>query len=320
MVSTILHVEDDPALRGVVELAFASFGFRGAMIPADSVAQTKARLEEATKSGSRIELIISDMNLPDGTGLDIVRDVRSSPEWKTTPVLILSGDVDPKTVGKAYALGANAYLDKAPRGRSLSEVLRSAYQHWTQDVVLPRAPEKPERIYRTLTRAMSIRHRHAELYQRLAELFSDTRSEATFWLSRALVESNVINLLAFLRNHVHDRDFTDVPLDQIADMQDELEKMLGEGERQLERGPLTRDTAYRLVIDLVTAANLLVLSRRISNLSPKVAVVMHTFHDFLVRTVHDVAVWIDLHATDPALRERAVHMRTRLAALTAQAA
>ncbi len=142
MLSTILHVEDDLALRGLVNLAFESFGFRGTFITAGSVEEATKRLEQAASSGERIDLIISDMNLPDGTGLEIVRDVRASSEWRATPVLILSGDVNPRIVGKAYALGANAYLDKSPRGRPLSELLRSLYQHWTHDVVLLSPPPR----------------------------------------------------------------------------------------------------------------------------------------------------------------------------------
>jgi CheY-like chemotaxis protein len=316
MASTILHVEDDLALRGLVKLAFESFGFRGTIISANSVSEAKRRLERAARSDDRIDLIISDMNLPDGTGLDIVRDVRASQDWRTTPVLILSGDINPRIVDKAYALGANAYLDKSPRGRSLSELLRSLYQHWTHDVVFPLPPAENERVHRLVSRAISIRRRHAELYQHLAELFSDSRAEATFWLSRALVESNLINVLAFLRNAVHDRDLPETAFEEITSMQEELETLLTQGERRLALGSLTRDAAYELTVDLVTSANLVALSKHIHNLSPQAAAAVGAFQDFLASTVHDVAAWVDLHATDPTLHERAAHMQTRLAALT----
>lgn len=316
MLSTILHVEDDLALRALVALSFESFGFRGTFITADSVAAAKTQLARATSSGERIDLIISDMNLPDGSGLDIVRDVRASREWRTTPVLILSGDINPRTVDKAYALGANAYLDKSPRGRSLSELLRSLYQHWTHDVVFPLPSVEVERVHHLLSRAISIRRRHAELYQQLADMFSDTRAEATFWLSRALVESNLINLLAFLRSRVHDHDLPETAFDEITSMQDELDRLLSKGERLVERGSITREAAYGLIVDLVTTANLIVISTQIHHLSPRIAAALATFHEFLVNTVHDVAAWVDLHASDPTVHERAAHMQAQLAALT----
>jgi hypothetical protein len=202
----------------------------------------------------------------------------------------------------------------------LSEVLRSAYQHWTRDVVLPLAPATVERIHALISRAISIRRRHAELYQRLADLFSDTRAETTFWLSRALVESNLINLLAFLRNLVHDQDFPETAFEEIATMQGELEDLLSKGERELECGSITREAAYELIVDLVTTANLLVLARQIHDLSPKVGAAVDAFRDFVADTVRDVAAWVDVHATDPTLHERAAHMQTRLAALTSHPA
>jgi hypothetical protein len=278
----------------------------------------KMHLEQAASSGERIDLIISDMNLPDGSGLDVVRDVRASREWRATPVLILSGDVNPRIVDKAYALGANAYLDKSPRGRSLSELLRSLYQHWTHDVVFPLPSAEVERIHHLLSRAISIRRRHAELYQQLADMFSDTRTEATFWLSRALVESNLINVLAFLRPRVHDHDVPESAFDEITAIQDELESLLSTGEPQVERGSITREAAYSLIVDLVTAANLVVLSKHIHHLPPRVAAAVAAFHDVLVNTVRDVAAWVDLHATDATLHERAAHMQAQLAALTSQ--
>jgi CheY-like chemotaxis protein len=255
------------------------------------------------------------MNLPDGTGLDLVRFVRASATWKATPFLILSGDVDPKKVSKAYALGANAYVDKSPHGRTMSDVLRSLYQHWGQDAVLP-IPARPERIQRIIMRGMSIRRRHAELYQRLAELFADRRAEAAFWLSRALAEANLINLLGFLQQQLHDRELADGIADQLEAMQIEVEGMLRDGERQLAERTITRDAAYRLVIDLIETSNLRVLSTGIGHLFPSMSVAMEAVHDFLVGTVHDVAAWVDLHASDAALRAQAAQMRAQLAAYT----
>src|SRR5262245_26557282 len=133
MISTILHVEDDLALRALVTLAFENFGYRGTVVAVGTVHAAIKRLDETAQAAGTFDLVISDMHLPDGSGLDVVRHLRSTRAWMFTPVLILSGDVDPKKVGRAYALGANAYVDKSPAGRSLSDVLRSLYHHWVKD-------------------------------------------------------------------------------------------------------------------------------------------------------------------------------------------
>jgi hypothetical protein len=94
--------------------------------------------------------------------------------------------------------------------------------------------------------------------------------------------------------------------------------LLSKGERLVEDGSITREAAYGLIVDLVTTANLLVLATQIHHLSPGVAAAVAAFHDFLVNTVHDVAAWVDLHATDPNVHERAAHMQAQLAAVATQ--
>jgi CheY-like chemotaxis protein len=111
----VLHLEDDPDLGAIINLTFSSLGFHVRTVTATTLLEGQNILSAAERSGKRFELIISDMNLPDGSGLDFVRHVRANPLWKTTPMLILSGDVDPKKVGRAYALGANAYVPSRRR-------------------------------------------------------------------------------------------------------------------------------------------------------------------------------------------------------------
>ena len=73
----------------------------------------------------RPDLVISDMNLPDGSGLDIVRRVRRHTIWREVPVLILSADDTSTRLRQAYALGANSYVLKATQGRSIGEVVKA---------------------------------------------------------------------------------------------------------------------------------------------------------------------------------------------------
>src|SRR4051812_19879603 len=89
VVSTILHVEDDLALRALVALAFENFGYRGTTVAVGTVKKAVQRLDERAREGTSFDLIICDMHLPDGSGLDVVRYVRANPAWRYAPVLIL---------------------------------------------------------------------------------------------------------------------------------------------------------------------------------------------------------------------------------------
>lgn len=314
MVSEILHVEDDDAVRAIVQLSFSGFGFHGDTVSADTVAEAIHVLEDKAENAETFDLIISDMNLPDGTGLDVVRYVRSTPAWRATPILILSSDVNPKRVSRAYALGANAYVDKSPPGRTLNQVMRSLYEHWAKDVILlPNQP--PDRSQKIISDAIQIRTRHAQLYERLAGMFTTSPSESAFWLSRALAESNLINLLGFLRDQLEDRIITDEMSDAIEQMQANTERALSSYERALDEGPINRKEAYRRIIELVSSTNVEVLAKSICHLFPVMPMAMDALRYLFIGTVEDVTAWIEMHCDDPKLCESAVELRAGVMAL-----
>lgn len=316
MLSAILHVEDDASLRALVDLSFEGFGFHGKTVAVESVSEAVECLDDAEAAGQTFDLIICDMNLPDGTGLDVVRYVRRSNTWKFTPILILSSDANPLKVGRAYALGANAYVDKSAPGRTLVDVLRSLYDHWARDVLVPQ-PLPPDRIQRIIGESMLFRARYAQLFQRIAATFADDPSESAFWLSRALYEGNLINLLKFLQNQLESRQMTDVLIEGFEKMHDTEQHALDAAEAALENGRvLTRDQAYRQLLDIMAGANVELLARTIGHLFPVMPIAMQALRDVFVGNYHDVATWIDLHSTDPALRKRSAELRADQAKFT----
>ena len=307
----ILHVEDNTVLGALVAITLEGLGFTGKRISASTVTKAEKILDEAALKGDPFDLIISDMHLPDGTGLDVVRYVRENPKFKSTPMLILSSDVDPKTVARAYALGANAYISKFPPGRSLGDVVTSLYHHWIEDVVTPRADvPQSDATQQALRRAMNIRLRHAHLYQRLAEKFSDDVAESAFWLSRALSESNLINVLGLVQQQLPDHpDIAEECTDQIADLQTETEARLSALEHDLETTALSREQIYGRVLDLVSLANVDILARSMARAFPVVSVAVDALRDFLVANYERMTAWIDGHTRQAQLRDAAQEVR-----------
>jgi two-component system chemotaxis response regulator CheY len=316
MLSEILHVEDDASLRALVDLSFEGFGFQGKTVTAQSVAEAVEDLDDAEAAGETFDLIICDMNLPDGTGLDVVRYVRASDRWRSTPILILSSDADPRRVGRAYALGANAYVDKSAPGRTLIDVLRSLYDHWAKDVLIPQ-PLPPDRIQRYIGESMVVRAQYAQMFQRIGAMFSDDPPEAAFWLSRALYESNLINLLRFLHNKIEARELTNNMLEGFDRMQDAEQHTLTRAEACVQDGRvLTRDEAYMVLLDIMTSADVELLAQTIGHLFPVLPVAMDALRGFFVGNLNEVSLWLDEHATDPIVRERSAALRADQAAFT----
>ena len=74
---------------------------------------------------SRYDLIITDINMPDINGLELVRFIRDSEAHKGTPLLIISTDGREADRDRGLKLGANAYLTKPFKPEQLLEVVRS---------------------------------------------------------------------------------------------------------------------------------------------------------------------------------------------------
>lgn len=85
----ILIVDDEPHILELLEMHLTRSGYT--VIKADS-------LEKAQKiigSNADIRLMITDISMPGGSGLSLIKSVRKSKELKRLPVLILSGKLPP---------------------------------------------------------------------------------------------------------------------------------------------------------------------------------------------------------------------------------
>lgn len=56
--------------------------------------------------------VISDIHLPEMSGLELLERMRAQLRFRSVPVLILSGDADPETPERAHRLGADAFFRK----------------------------------------------------------------------------------------------------------------------------------------------------------------------------------------------------------------
>ncbi|WP_038059079.1 response regulator transcription factor [Thermus amyloliquefaciens] len=99
----VLLVEDDPTVARVLEVALKRAGH--------GVGLARDFLEALEALGQDWDAIVLDLNLPGGFGLDLLRHLRQE-LGKPTPVLVLSGLKQERTVVEALRLGAQDYLTK----------------------------------------------------------------------------------------------------------------------------------------------------------------------------------------------------------------
>ena len=68
-----------------------------------------------------VDLLVTDINMPEMDGIDLVRAVRRLPERATLPILIITAKGEEAARDLGLALGANAYILKPVSGRELTD-------------------------------------------------------------------------------------------------------------------------------------------------------------------------------------------------------
>lgn len=115
----LLIVDDDAPIRRVIRIAAEATGYR--VEEADSVheARVKAALVQP-------DIIILDLGLPDGSGMDVLTSVRS---WTSVPVIILTAQADESMIVRTLDAGADDYIVKPFSMPTLLARMRVALRH-----------------------------------------------------------------------------------------------------------------------------------------------------------------------------------------------
>ncbi len=102
----VLIVEDSPAMRGMLSSIISQLD--------DCEVIEVGSGFDALRSLPRehVDLILTDINMPDINGLELISFVRSNPNFEKTPVIVVSSEGSARDRDKAIALGANAYVTK----------------------------------------------------------------------------------------------------------------------------------------------------------------------------------------------------------------
>ena len=118
----VLVIEDEPQMRRFLRTALESHGYR--VVEAASVREGLAQA-----SGRNPEVILLDLGLPDGDGIDVTRRIR---EWSRTPIIVISARGREADKVAALDAGADDYLTKPFGVEELLARLRVALRHAAQ--------------------------------------------------------------------------------------------------------------------------------------------------------------------------------------------
>lgn len=93
------------------------------------------RLRDKTKPLPH--LVMMDLKMPRMDGAEALQEIRSDPELKAIPVIILTTSSLESDIFRSYHKGANSYLVKPVRFPEMATALKSVHRYWTQTVSLP---------------------------------------------------------------------------------------------------------------------------------------------------------------------------------------
>lgn len=85
----------------------------------------------------RPDLILLDLNMPNMTGAEVLKQIKADPLLKQIPIVILTTSKAQEDVFESYDLGASGFITKPVTYQALVEVMKSLEFYWIQTVELP---------------------------------------------------------------------------------------------------------------------------------------------------------------------------------------
>lgn len=121
--TVVLVVEDDPDQRALADLRVTMAGYQV------RVASSVNEMLWSLLNEELPDVLLLDVNLPDGNGFDVLAKLRRHPRYARLAVVLLTAVRDPEAIGRGLALGAQGYIAKPYSRNVLARVLGTIFGH-----------------------------------------------------------------------------------------------------------------------------------------------------------------------------------------------
>jgi len=120
----VLVVDDMMTMRKLVSKACKTLGLANITEAADG----QLAWQILNDPNSKIQLIISDWNMPNCTGLDLLKRVRKDSRFKDVPFVLLTAESEASQVKEAIMAGVDNYITKPFNAETLGQKLETVYK------------------------------------------------------------------------------------------------------------------------------------------------------------------------------------------------
>jgi len=105
MAKTILTVDDSASIRQMVKFTLSKEGY--------SIIEASDGQDALTKiSGVKVDMVITDLNMPNMDGITLIKQLRAKPEFRFTPIIMLTTESQDSKKTEGKAAGATGWIVK----------------------------------------------------------------------------------------------------------------------------------------------------------------------------------------------------------------
>jgi CheY-like chemotaxis protein len=139
---TILMADDDPDDRMLAEDALKEARLSNEIRFVEDGQALMDYLHQKNQyakpeTSPRPSIILLDLNMPKKDGREALKEIKSDPELRRIPVVIMTTSKAEQDIIKSYDLGANSYLTKPVTFDELVSVMRDLGKYWFNIIELP---------------------------------------------------------------------------------------------------------------------------------------------------------------------------------------
>ncbi len=105
MGKTVMIVDDSASMRQVVGFALKDAGF-------DVIAAVDGKDAVGKLTGTKVDMIITDLNMPNLNGIELIKQVRRTDGYRFTPIIMLTTESQESSKAEGRQAGASGWIVK----------------------------------------------------------------------------------------------------------------------------------------------------------------------------------------------------------------
>lgn len=117
MSKTILTVDDSASIRQMVKFTLTKEGY--SIVEASDGKDALAKI-----AGKKIDMVVTDLNMPNMDGITLIKELRAKPEFRFTPIIMLTTESQDSKKSEGKAAGATGWIVKPFQPEQLVSVTK----------------------------------------------------------------------------------------------------------------------------------------------------------------------------------------------------